>query len=79
MMLNLKPYTGPTKLVVAFDVGTTFSGISYCILEQGQVPEIHGVTRQVLRLLGLFSFDCPQIPHDGTSQWRRQSSVSLVL
>ncbi|KAN0094954.1 hypothetical protein V8E55_003241 [Tylopilus felleus] len=52
-MLNLKPYTGPTKLVVAFDIGTTFSGVSYCILEQGQVPEIHGVTRQALLFLGI--------------------------
>ncbi|KAN0094933.1 hypothetical protein V8E55_003220 [Tylopilus felleus] len=52
-MLNLKPYTGPTKLVVAFDVGTTFSGISYCILERGQVPEIHGVRRQALLFLGI--------------------------
>ena len=41
----LEPYTGPTKLVVAFDIGTTFSGVSYCILEAGQVPEIHGITR----------------------------------
>ncbi|KAF9480734.1 hypothetical protein BDN70DRAFT_893887 [Pholiota conissans] len=33
------------KLVLALDVGTTFSGISYCILDPGQVPEIKGVTR----------------------------------
>ncbi|KAF8989882.1 hypothetical protein BDQ17DRAFT_1288292 [Cyathus striatus] len=39
-------YTGPfRKLVLAFDVGTTFSGISYSILDPGQVPEIRGVTR----------------------------------
>ncbi|KAF8552294.1 hypothetical protein OG21DRAFT_1511667 [Imleria badia] len=44
-MLN-QPYTGSTtKLVVAFDIGTTYSGISYCILERGQVPEVVGVTR----------------------------------
>ena len=47
-MSNLKPHTGPTKLVVAFDIGTTFSGISYCIHERGRIPEILGVTRQVL-------------------------------
>ncbi|KAG2016364.1 hypothetical protein CC2G_009535 [Coprinopsis cinerea AmutBmut pab1-1] len=41
-----KPYTGfGRKLVVALDVGTTFSGISYCILDPGQVPEIKAVTR----------------------------------
>lgn len=46
-MPNLRPYSGPTKLVVAFDIGTTYSGISYCILERGQVPEVLGVTRPV--------------------------------
>ncbi|KAF4620562.1 hypothetical protein D9613_001104 [Agrocybe pediades] len=40
------PYSGTQrKLVLAFDVGTTFSGISYSILDPGQVPEIRGVTR----------------------------------
>ncbi|KAF8152735.1 hypothetical protein BJ912DRAFT_1115639 [Pholiota molesta] len=33
------------KLVLAFDVGTTYSGISYSILNPGEVPEIKGVTR----------------------------------
>ncbi|TFK33569.1 hypothetical protein BDQ12DRAFT_738725 [Crucibulum laeve] len=41
-------YTGSSrKVILAFDVGTTFSGISYSILDPGQVPEIKGVTRQV--------------------------------
>ena len=57
-MSNFELYDGPTKLIVAFDIGTTFSGISYCILEQGQAPEIHGVTRQA-RFLELFFFDWP--------------------
>lgn len=39
-------YNGASrKLVLAFDVGTTYSGISYSILDPGQVPEIKGVTR----------------------------------
>ena len=43
-----KPYTGNTRsLVLALDVGTTFSGVSYAILEPGDVPKIHGVTRCV--------------------------------
>ena len=50
-MPNLKPYIGPTKLVLGFDIGTTYSGISYCILERGQVPEVLGVTRQVRHFL----------------------------
>ncbi|KAF9053354.1 hypothetical protein BJ165DRAFT_1447157 [Panaeolus papilionaceus] len=33
------------RLVVAFDVGTTCSGISYSILDPGQVPKVEGVTR----------------------------------
>ncbi|RXW25697.1 hypothetical protein EST38_g165 [Candolleomyces aberdarensis] len=40
------PYSGSRrKLLLAFDVGTTYSGISYSILDPGQVPEIKGVTR----------------------------------
>lgn len=41
-----KPYSGNTRsLVLAFDVGTTFSGVSYAILEPNEIPKIHGVTR----------------------------------
>ncbi|KAH8118006.1 hypothetical protein DFH11DRAFT_871160 [Phellopilus nigrolimitatus] len=43
---NRKPYAGDRRaLVLAFDVGTTFSGVSYAFLEPGEVPKIHGVTR----------------------------------
>ncbi|KAI0303781.1 hypothetical protein B0F90DRAFT_1708994 [Multifurca ochricompacta] len=41
-----KPYSGTTRsLALAFDVGTTFSGVSYAILEPNEIPKIHGVTR----------------------------------
>ncbi|PBK65408.1 hypothetical protein ARMSODRAFT_940355 [Armillaria solidipes] len=41
-----KPYSGSRrKLLMAFDLGTTFSGISYSVLDPGIVPEIKGVTR----------------------------------
>ncbi|PFH48903.1 hypothetical protein AMATHDRAFT_5374 [Amanita thiersii Skay4041] len=41
-----QPYSGfQRKLVIAFDVGTTFSGASYAILEPGQIPHIQGVTQ----------------------------------
>ena len=44
-----KPYIGNTRsLVLALDVGATFSGVSYAILEPGEIPKIHGVTRCVL-------------------------------
>ncbi|KDQ59135.1 hypothetical protein JAAARDRAFT_192677 [Jaapia argillacea MUCL 33604] len=40
-----KPYQGSRRqLVLAFDIGTTFSGISYSILDPGEVPKIRTVT-----------------------------------
>ncbi|KAI6159165.1 hypothetical protein EDD17DRAFT_915883 [Pisolithus thermaeus] len=45
-MLTRQPYRGLTRrLVLAFDVGTTYSGVSYAILDPGDVPKILGVTR----------------------------------
>ncbi|KAH7912713.1 hypothetical protein BJ138DRAFT_1228277 [Hygrophoropsis aurantiaca] len=45
-MAPRQPYQGNSrKLVLAFDVGTTYSGISYCILDPGDIPVIQGVTR----------------------------------
>ncbi|KAG6334774.1 hypothetical protein ID866_4307, partial [Astraeus odoratus] len=45
-MVPRKPYQGrERKLVLAFDVGTTYSGVSYSILDPGEVPKIHGVAR----------------------------------
>ena len=41
---KLSRYDGPTKLVMAFDIGATFSSVSYCILERGEVPEIWPVS-----------------------------------
>lgn len=42
-------YTGGSrKLVVALDIGTTFSGAAYALLDPGQVPQIQSVTRKVL-------------------------------
>lgn len=33
------------KLVVALDIGTTFSGAAYALLDPGEVPRIQSVTR----------------------------------
>jgi hypothetical protein len=42
------PYTGLSrKLVVALDIGTTFSGAAYALLDPGEVPKIQPVTRQI--------------------------------
>ncbi|KAJ3504521.1 hypothetical protein NLJ89_g7891 [Agrocybe chaxingu] len=44
--MSLTPFEGlHRKLVVAIDVGTTYSGVSYSILDPGQIPEIRGVNR----------------------------------
>lgn len=41
-----QPYNGATtKLCLAFDIGTSFSSISYCILHPDQVPVIRNVNR----------------------------------
>ncbi|KAJ3513955.1 hypothetical protein NMY22_g14893 [Coprinellus aureogranulatus] len=41
-----KKYRGQSRrLLLAFDIGTTFSGISYSILDPGKVPQILPVTR----------------------------------
>ncbi|PFH48910.1 hypothetical protein AMATHDRAFT_5379 [Amanita thiersii Skay4041] len=46
MPIQRPPYNGSTrKLVIAFDVGTTFSGVSYAMLEPGMAPQIFGVTK----------------------------------
>ena len=47
--LSLSPYAGSKKaLVLSIDVGTTYSGISYAMLDPGEVPEIKPVLRYVL-------------------------------
>ena len=45
-MIPRKPFQGRAKkLILAFDVGTTYSGVSYSILDPGEIPEIREVTR----------------------------------
>ena len=39
-------YNGTSrKLVLAFDIGTTYSGAAYTLLDPGQVPQIVSVTK----------------------------------
>ena len=41
-------YSGPSrKIVVALDIGITFSCAAYALLDPGEVPQIQTVTRQV--------------------------------
>lgn len=38
-------HKGPDSLVIAIDVGTTYSGASFVFLRRGQVPKIRNVTK----------------------------------
>ena len=52
LMPTRQPYSGTKrKLVLALDVGTTYSGISYSVLDPGLVPEVRGVTRYVYHFI----------------------------
>ncbi|KAF7296192.1 MYND-type domain-containing protein [Mycena chlorophos] len=45
-MVARKPYAGTErKLILGLDLGTTFAGISYCLLDPGKIPQILPVTR----------------------------------
>ena len=47
-MIHRIPYPGQKRrLVLAIDLGTTFSGSSYAILDPDQVPEIRTVNRYI--------------------------------
>lgn len=40
------PHAGLSReLVMALDIGTSYSGVSFCLLDPGSVPQIQGVTR----------------------------------
>jgi len=46
-----KRYNGNKRaLVIALDVGTTFSGVSYALLDPGEIPKIYEVTRYAPRV-----------------------------
>ncbi|KAF7350599.1 hypothetical protein MSAN_01620000 [Mycena sanguinolenta] len=41
-----KSFSGPArKFVLGMDIGTTYAGLSYCLLEPGRIPDILPVTR----------------------------------
>ena len=42
-------YSGASqKLIVALDIGTTFSGAAYALLDPGKIPQTRSVTRRAL-------------------------------
>jgi len=75
-------YSGSSrKLVVAVDIGTTFSGAAYAFLDPGQFPQIRSVTRSVLPLiLDLVPSvtNYTQIPQQSQS-WVCKNTLYIIL
>ena len=45
-LMTRAPYNGASrKLVLAFDIGTTYSGAAYAFLDPGVIPQIISVTK----------------------------------
>ncbi|EPT00712.1 hypothetical protein FOMPIDRAFT_1060246 [Fomitopsis schrenkii] len=45
-MTTPQPYKGSgRKLVIAIDIGTTYSGAAYCVLDPGEIPKVLSVIR----------------------------------
>ncbi|KAI0319127.1 hypothetical protein OF83DRAFT_1055495 [Amylostereum chailletii] len=62
-MVERRRYSGPSRrLVLALDLGTTFSGVSYAFLDPGQVSEIRTVTEYIGRE-GMSESKIPTILH----------------
>lgn len=77
--ISFSPYSGISrKLVVAIDVGTTFSGVSYTILDPGVAPQIYNVNRCVSSI-----HTCPWSAKDYQIPWtnyrRLQGPVGALI
>jgi molecular chaperone DnaK (HSP70) len=49
-------YSGSTKrLIIAIDVGTTFSAASFCVLQPNKVPKFEEVLRWTQQVIALFA------------------------
>jgi hypothetical protein len=65
MSSNRSPYHGTKRrLVLAFDLGTTYSGVSYAVLDPGKVPRIQTVSRSVLFYQSNIYTDYPKVTQD---------------
>ena len=75
-------YSGTSrKLVVALDIGTTFSGAAYAFLDPGQFPQIRSVTRPVLPPIldpVTKTTNKMQVPQRSES-WVRKDSLYIIL
>lgn len=62
------PYQGQRQLIIAIDLGTTYSGASYCILEPGKRPKIEdvrawpGQPSHLSKIPSVVTYDTNKIP-----------------
>ena len=67
------------KLIVALDIGTTFSGAAYAFLDPGEIPRIQSVTRHVFFRLSMSTTgDTRQVPKQSES-WISKGPLHTVL
>ena len=81
-MPSCEPYRGLSrKLVLAFDVGTMYSGVSYCILNPGEISGILGVSRwaKLYGEAGGTNMLLIQVFWSRTRRGRQQETDHLVL
>lgn len=66
-------FTGPYRgLVLSFDIGTTFSGAAYAILDPGQIPKILPITRYVVPLINTPMLANPCLTSIAKVPWTRK-------
>ena len=64
-MQDCRAPTGPLKLALAFDIGTTYSSISYCIKDSHRVPKVLSVAKYVLHSFLSTFFTSHRFPSQG--------------
>lgn len=76
-----KPYGGPVrKLVLAFDVGTTYSGVAYTVLDPGEVPKIQTVTRCVRKwIVAIQTLTVIRPKLSSAGEWRLQDPLGAAV
>ncbi|KIK58160.1 hypothetical protein GYMLUDRAFT_228044, partial [Collybiopsis luxurians FD-317 M1] len=78
-MFNRIPFSGTQRgLVIAIDIGTTYSGVSFSVLDPGVVPEIKTVTRFPAQLPGGASKIPSVLYYDSTGKVRAIGAETLL-
>ena len=79
MVADFQPYAGSKRrIVLSFDIGMTFSGVSYCYLDPGESPKICCVTRYAK--IRSKCFRCSFLPrYPGQEQAAGSNKIPTVL